>query len=115
MATKNNPGAYDYYQRAEVDEPMFVLLARDRLAPALVDVWTRVRVAVANTGEQTAQADEAARCMVDMRNYLLARARMPVDRESLLAVYSMEELTREMHRRGYQLKRWANRAKAHVL
>jgi len=43
MATKNKPGAYDCYTNAEPDEPMFVLLARDELAPALVRIWAMVR------------------------------------------------------------------------
>lgn len=43
MATKASPGAYDCYQNAEPDEPMFVLLARDLTAPYLVDAWTCIR------------------------------------------------------------------------
>jgi len=39
MGTKNNPGNYDCYENAEPDEPMFVLLARDPLAPFLVRLW----------------------------------------------------------------------------
>lgn len=43
MATKNNPGKYDCYANAEPDEPMFVLLARDDLAPSLVIIWAMIR------------------------------------------------------------------------
>lgn len=39
MGTKANPGRYDCYEKAEPDEPMFVLLARDPLAPDLVRKW----------------------------------------------------------------------------
>ena len=39
MGTKNNPGNFDCYGNAEVDEPMFVLLARDPASPALVRDW----------------------------------------------------------------------------
>jgi hypothetical protein len=39
MGTKNNPGLYDCYDKAEPDEPMFVLLARDPKAPDLVRTW----------------------------------------------------------------------------
>lgn len=39
MGTKQNPGDYDCYAKAEFDEPMFVLLARDPRAPGLVEAW----------------------------------------------------------------------------
>lgn len=39
MGTKNKPGEYDCYANAEPDEPMFVLLARDELAPLVVRQW----------------------------------------------------------------------------
>lgn len=42
MGTKNNPGEYDCYESADPDEPMFVLLARDELAPDLVRHWAAV-------------------------------------------------------------------------
>lgn len=44
MGTKNNPGAFDCYENAESDEPMFVLLGRDPLAPFLVSIWSKVRM-----------------------------------------------------------------------
>ena len=43
MGTKLNPGAHDCYDKAEPDEPMFVLLARDELAPDLVRCWAELR------------------------------------------------------------------------
>lgn len=43
MGTKNNPGKYDCFANAEPDEPMFVLLARDPLAPLLVRLWAAMR------------------------------------------------------------------------
>jgi hypothetical protein len=39
MSTKNNPGKFDCYAKAALDEPMFVLLARDPWAPHLVRAW----------------------------------------------------------------------------
>ncbi len=39
MGTKNNPGKYDCYAKAEPDEPMFTLLARDPLAASSVRAW----------------------------------------------------------------------------
>ena len=44
MGTKNNPGKFDCYKNAEPDEPMFVLLGRDRLAAHLVSIWSKVRM-----------------------------------------------------------------------
>jgi hypothetical protein len=43
MATKSNPGECDCYDKAEPDEPMFVLLGRDRHAPTLVWLWATLR------------------------------------------------------------------------
>lgn len=45
MGTKNNPGKFDCYANAEPDEPMFILLARDPLAPFLVSIWSKIRMA----------------------------------------------------------------------
>jgi len=44
MGTKNNPGKFDCYEKAEPDEPMFVLLARDPLAGHLVSIWAKMRM-----------------------------------------------------------------------
>ena len=44
MGTKNNPGKFDCYENAHPDEPMFVLLGRDRLAAHLVSIWSKVRM-----------------------------------------------------------------------
>lgn len=44
MGTKNNPGKFDCYANAESDEPMFVLLGRDRLAGHLVSIWSKIRM-----------------------------------------------------------------------
>lgn len=43
MATKRNPGKFDCYENADPDEPMFVLLGRDPVAPILVDLWVKIR------------------------------------------------------------------------
>ena len=39
MGTKANPGQFDCYAAAADDEPLFVLRAKDPLAPALVHEW----------------------------------------------------------------------------
>lgn len=43
MGTKLEPGKFDCYANAEPDEPMFVLLGRDALAPSLVNIWAMIR------------------------------------------------------------------------
>ena len=43
MGCKNNPGKFDCYTNAEPDEPMFVLLGRDPVAPFLVSLWAKIR------------------------------------------------------------------------
>jgi hypothetical protein len=67
MATKNNPGAYDCYQNAEPDEPMFVLLGRDKHAPTLVWLWSVLREL---DGEKPEKVAEARTCAVSMIEWL---------------------------------------------
>ncbi len=43
MGTKAKPSAFDCYDAAEPDEPMFHLLARDPSAPWLVRAWAALR------------------------------------------------------------------------
>lgn len=43
MGTKNNPGKFDCYEKADPDEPMFVLLGRDPMAAHLVSIWSKLR------------------------------------------------------------------------
>lgn len=66
MGTKNDPGKYDCYAKAEPDEPMFVLLARDRFAPALIEAWAMMREGI---DEDTAKVDEAMDCADAMRQW----------------------------------------------
>jgi hypothetical protein len=69
MATKNKPGAYDCYTKAEPDEPMFVLLARDPVAPLLVRLWCEIRRLLGNTDEaQLIEAEQCALAMVAWRH-----------------------------------------------
>lgn len=68
MATKNNPGVYDCYEKAHPDEPMFVLLARDPVAPILVEWWVSLRRRMGGTEEQ--KLAEAEQCAASMREWL---------------------------------------------
>lgn len=66
MATKNNPGKFDCYDNAHPDEPMFVLLGRDPLAPFLVDLWIKVRRELGSgEPEQLAEAETCVRSLHD--------------------------------------------------
>lgn len=67
MGTKNNPGRFDCYDAADPDEPMFVLLARDPLAPMLVERWARIRRD--EMDEDPAKVAEAFDCAAAMRQW----------------------------------------------
>jgi hypothetical protein len=64
MGTKLNPGSYDCYAKAAPDEPMFILLARDPLAPILVELWASIKEM---NGENKSKVDEALNCASSMR------------------------------------------------
>lgn len=77
MGTKNNPGSYDCYAAAEPDEPMFVLLARDPMAPQLVRNWAMIRAQQVEQGikpaEDMAKANEAKLCAAQMEQWRAAK------------------------------------------
>lgn len=66
MGTKNNPGAFDCYANAEPDEPMFVLLGRDKHAPTLVWLWAVLREL---DGEEPEKVKEARGCCIHMMEW----------------------------------------------
>lgn len=82
MGTKLNPGKFDCYAAAKDDEPMFILLARDELAPSLVEMWGHLRrknfpaanacfetaIALANEAsvKSTEKSCEAVSCSIEM-------------------------------------------------
>ena len=71
MGNKNEPGKFDCYANALPDEPMFILLARDELAPDLVDAWASGRIYAIATGKKPqsdmAMVEEAQECAKAMR------------------------------------------------
>lgn len=69
MGTKNNPSEYDCYDKAELDEPMFVLLARDPLAPILVRLWIDLRSRGAFGFQKADKLNEAQSCAEDMEDW----------------------------------------------
>ena len=72
--SKNNPGKWDCYAKAHPDEPMFVLLARDPLAPELVRQWAFRRW---HEGKDLPKAVEALNCANAMDNWRLANPPEP--------------------------------------
>ena len=67
MGTKVNPGDYDCYEKAEPDEPMFILLARDPWAAGTVRHWARIQIV---TDEQPqSKIDEAMACADAMEKW----------------------------------------------
>lgn len=66
MGTKKRPGKYDCYEAADDDEPMFVLLARDPMAPDVVRYWAMWREL---SGADAAKVDEARACARAMEDW----------------------------------------------
>lgn len=65
MATKHDDGCF---QRAEDDEPLFTLLARDASAPLLVEQWARQRQERDGLTEQVQDAYRTAEQMREWRS-----------------------------------------------
>lgn len=93
MGTKEKPGAYDCYANAEPDEPMFVLLGRDKHAPALVWLWAVLREI---DQENPAIVEEARTCAAEMMHWAVTHDRQSAGLGVALIAAAME------------LIRWAN-------
>ena len=72
MGTKINPGPFDCYANAKPDEPMFILLARDKHAPALVLLWAAMRELDQESPEKVLEARQTVEAML---NYQRANRR----------------------------------------
>lgn len=68
MGTKANPGSFDCYHAAADDEPMFVLLARDPLAPGLIRQWAAMRKAARGDSPKVGEAENCADSMDEWRS-----------------------------------------------
>lgn len=91
MGTKNNPGAFDCYGNAKPDEPMFVLLGRDPVAPALVMLWAILRQQLfVLSDDEVAQIEEATECAIAMGDYCKSIGKVPVVSESLGAFLAQQ-------------------------
>jgi hypothetical protein len=69
MATKNNPGKFDCYERAEPDEPMFILLARDPAAAHAIREWMAARMRIGKNTIGDAQMNDALNCIYEMERW----------------------------------------------
>lgn len=90
MGTKNNPGEYDCYAAAEPNEPMFVLLGRDKHAPTLVWLWATLREL---DGEDPMKVEEARDCCASMLEYAKQNGR-PVVGIGQAGIAAVAELIR---------------------
>lgn len=70
MGTKLKPGKFDCYANAAADEPMFILLARDPLAPILVRLWADLREYAAGN---PSKVFDARTCAIDMEKWRIRR------------------------------------------
>lgn len=95
MGTKSNPGKFDCYAEAGPDEPMFVLLGRDRHAPLLVRLWALLRH---EEGEEEAKVREALECADEMEKELRRRKKIPYRETELL---EMATAGMNQHPEGY--------------
>lgn len=82
MGTKNSPGEFDCYANAGPDEPLFVLLGRDRHAPGLVRLWALLRhnedERLPLVDRNEAQISEALECADAMETHARSIGKDPV-------------------------------------
>lgn len=80
MGTKANPSRYDCYEAALPDEPMFVLLGRDKFASALVRLWANMRE---REGENQLVIQEARQVADDLEQYATNLSKPVITSEAL--------------------------------
>lgn len=80
MGTKRNPGDFDCYKNAGMDEPIFVLRANDPHASYLVQTWAdRVSRQVHLTARDSVKASEALRVADAMDAWAATQSAAAVD------------------------------------
>lgn len=67
MGTKANPGKYDCYEKADPDEPLFVLRAKDPNAACLVWLWATM--AEMQSEQEPEKVADARACVAQMINW----------------------------------------------
>ena len=95
MGTKNNPAPYDCYANANPDEPMFVLLGRDKFGASLVRMWALARE---SDDENPDKLQEARDCADAMAEWCTAEEGKNTER--VLAWLPFDVLAEELRRRG---------------
>lgn len=72
---KNTKGNRDCLAKAQHDEPMFILLGRDRAAPDVIDAWCSLRLShikdglLANTADELEHINQARQIAQAMRDW----------------------------------------------
>lgn len=89
MGTKEIPGEFNCYANAEPNEPMFVLLARDKHAPILVSLWAALREL---EGEDYKKVSEARSLSIEMTRWRRNRKRA----EKIKAVSDMDKTLEDL-------------------
>lgn len=108
MGTKNNPSKFDCYANAFPDEPMFVLLARDRHAAGLVLLWAMLRE---RECEDPAVLAEARECADAMASFIKqTKGRPPADvLAELLNKPHLKDFARALQLEAHhQVGRWGS-------
>ena len=95
MGSKNNPGRFDCYANAAPDEPMFILLGRDRIGASLVAMWADARETLDETDPKIAEARECAGNMLAWCAHDALKTP-----QHALSLLPFEALARELRRRG---------------
>lgn len=71
MGTKSDPGNFNCYENAMEDEPMFILLGRDKQAPAALEKWANERAKAVRQGkkpeEDMEQVHDARKTALEMK------------------------------------------------
>ena len=87
MGTKNNPGKFNCYAKAEPDEPIFVLRANDPIAPMVVRLWAAQYWQHGGEQEKVEEARAVADAMEKWQRERVAKQLDGVDsREGLRSV-----------------------------
>jgi len=102
MGTKNNPGKFDCYSKADPDEPMFVLLGRDPAASLLVGLWADIRERMGEEPDKIAEARACGKAMqdhfFDLGKYEKQEAALEALREEVRDLKLLTAKTAEMIR-----------------
>jgi hypothetical protein len=88
MGTKSNPGTYNCIEKAEDDEPVFVLLARDPVAPTIVRLWAHF--AEVHGHHDLAKVDDAIQVAGNMDNWRAVNRPSPGPTPNALAKALLE-------------------------